>query len=226
LNPTVNPQARFEADLKRATAGITYTPNQIQGLTNIAQQMGASQGALDLIANAPQATPTPPPTPRDTSPSKVYDVSDYSRVAPALNSAQLGALGERRRIAQQEYDQTLANVARNEALYQSDAERKRQNDQELSTRYIQDSVRDLAGKGVARSPMFAGRMIRAADQDLQMKWGETDSRLGIEMAALKSLVDNALSKKQTELALIEQDKASMRANLDAIFAASSMYGGM
>lgn len=163
---------------------------------------------------------------RDTNPTRVYDVSDYSQVAPALSSAQLGALGERRRVAQQEYEQTLANVARNDAIYKSDAERKRQNDQDLSTRYIQDSVRELAGKGVARSPMFAGRMIRAADQDLQMKWGETDSRLGIEMAALKSLVDNALSKKQTELASIEQDKASMRSNLNAIFAAASMYGGM
>ncbi len=220
------PQDRFKADLQKATAGITYTPNQIGELTNLAKQRGASQGALDLIANAPQGTPPPPPPPRDTNPTRVYDVSDYSQVAPALSSAQLGALGERRRVAQQEYEQTLANVARNDAIYKSDAERKRQNDQDLSTRYIQDSVRELAGKGVARSPMFAGRMIRAADQDLQMKWGETDSRLGIEMAALKSLVDNALSKKQTELASIEQDKASMRSNLDAIFAAASMYGGM
>lgn len=161
---------------------------------------------------------------RDTNPTKVYDTSDYARTAPALSSAQLGAFGERRRVAEEEYQKTLAAVARNEAIYKSDAERKRKNAEEVSTRYIQESTRELAGKGVARAPMFMGRMARAADQDLQMKWGEVDSELGIELAALKSLVDNAMSKKEIELAKVDQDVASARSNLDAIFSAASMYG--
>lgn len=174
----------------------------------------------------PDPNPDPNPNPRDTSPTRVYDTSDYARTAPALSSAQLGALGERRRLAEEQYQQTLAKVARNEAVYAADAERRRSNEESLSNRFVQDSMRDLAGRGTARAPMFAGRMMRAANQDLQMKWGEIDSNLGVEMAALKSLVDEALSKKETELAVVEQDKASMRSNLDAIFAAASMYGGM
>jgi hypothetical protein len=172
------------------------------------------------------------PTPQDTggggndatvTTPTVYDTSKYSKVAPALSSQQLGALGERRRVAENEYQRTLASVARNEAIYQSDSQRNRQNELELSGRYIRDSTRELAGKGVARSPMFAGRMIRAANQDLQMKWGEIDSRLGVELSSLKSMVDDAMSRRATEIASIRQEEANMRANLDAIFAASSMY---
>lgn len=162
---------------------------------------------------------------RNTSPTRVYDTSDYARTAPSLSSAQLGALGERRRLAEEQYQQTLAKVARNEAIYTADAERRRGNEESLSTRFIQDSMRELAGKSTARAPMFAGRMMRAANQDLQMKWGEIDSNLGIEMAALKSLVDEARSKREMELTLIEQERASMRSNLGAIFSAASMYGG-
>jgi hypothetical protein len=162
----------------------------------------------------------------NTDPVRVYDTSDYSGVAPALSSSQLAAFGERRRLAEEEYQKTLAAVSRNDAIYRSDAERKRQNEQDLSQRYIRDSTRELAGRGTARSPMFMGRMIRAADQDLQMKWGELDSQLGIELSALKSLVDNALSKKETESALIDQDVATTRSNLDAIFSAASMYGNV
>lgn len=178
----------------------------------------------------PPPPPEPPDEPKDggrgTDPVRVYDTSDYSVVAPALSSAQLGAFGERRRIAQEEYEKTLAAVARNDAVYRSDAERQRENQEELSTRYIADSTRELAGKGVARAPMFMGRMARAADQDLQMKWGEIDSELGIELSALKSLVDNARSKKETELGRIDQDVASARSNLNAIFSAASMYGNV
>ena len=191
----------------------------------------AEASAQPMSAQQKLAVFGPEPKPKDdaptnTAPTNVYDTSDLVKIAPALSSAQLGAFGERRRVAEEEYQKTLAAVARNEAVYQSDAERKRQNEQELSTSYIQESTRDLAGRGVARAPMFMGRMLRAADQDLQMKWGEVDSNLGIEMAALKSLVDNARSKKETELARIEQDKASARANLDAIFSAASMYGNV
>lgn len=187
---------------------------------------------LESQESAGELPPPPPPVdePRDkgrgTDPVRVYDTSDYSGVAPALSSAQLGAFGERRRIAQEEYEKTLAAVARNDAIYRSDAERQRENQEELATRYIADSTRELAGKGVARAPMFMGRMARAADQDLQMKWGEIDSELGIELSALKSLVDNARSKKETELAKIDQDVASARSNLNAIFSAASMYGNV
>lgn len=221
-NPAQN---RFLAELNRATAGITYTPQGLQQLRNITvanQGRPLSAAQQDMFNRAPVSQPSDD-NPRDTNPTRVYDTSDYARTAPALSSAQLGAFGERRRVAEEEYQKTLAAVARNEAIYQSDAERKRQNQQDLSTQYIQESTRDLAGKGVARAPMFMGRMARAADQDLQMKWGEIDSELGIELAALKSLVDNARSKKELELARVDQDVASARSNLDAIFSAASMY---
>jgi hypothetical protein len=159
----------------------------------------------------------------NTSPT-TYNPTPYPRIAPALSSAQLGALGERRRVAEEAYQQTLAGIGRNEALYRTEAQRKRENQRTLSDRQVTESMRELGGRGTARSPMVSGRMVRAADQDLQMKWGEIDSNLGIELSALKSMVEQAESAKATELALIEQERANMRANLNALYPASSMYG--
>lgn len=54
MDITMDPQARFKADLARATSGISYTPQQIQGLSQLARDRGSSESSISqIMKNAP-----------------------------------------------------------------------------------------------------------------------------------------------------------------------------
>jgi hypothetical protein len=148
----------------------------------------------------------------------------YPAVLPSLSAAQLGALAERRRIADQRLKEAEAQKERNKALLEASAERSRESAERGSKRSIEDFMREAGGKSLARSPMIAGRFQRREGEDLRVAYGEIDTRLSTEIAALQDLVSEAARNRDEQIALIEQEKVNMQADLERLFPASQMYG--
>jgi hypothetical protein len=145
-------------------------------------------------------------------------------VLPSLSAAQLGALAERRRLADQRLKQAKTEKERGEALLEASAIRARESATRDSRRSIEDFMRDAGGKGLARSPMVAGRFQRRAGEDLGLAYGEVDTRLSTEIAALQDMVSQAENARSEEIALIDQEQVNMQADLERLFPASGMYG--
>lgn len=172
----------------------------------------------------------PPPTPTGkvpeiitTSPADKRVPPPYPTVLPSLSSEQLGALAERRRLVDERLKSAQALKARDEQLLQASALRQRQGADRTSKRNIRSFMTEAAGRGLARSPMIAGRRLRTEGEDLGLKYGEIDTRLSTEIMALQDLVARASEERSMELARIEQDKVNMQANLESMFPAMYMY---
>lgn len=188
------------------------------------------QGQADKIQTTSQ------PTGKPTGKPPVYGLPDpgtykagpdpdpYPTVLPSLSAAQLGALAERRRLADQRLKQAKTEKERGEALLEASAIRARESATRDSRRSIEDFMRDAGGKGLARSPMVAGRFQRRAGEDLGLAYGEVDTRLSTEIAALQDMVSQAENARSEEIALIDQEQVNMQADLERLFPASGMYG--
>jgi hypothetical protein len=71
--------------------------------------------------------------------------------------------------------------------------------------------------------MVAGRRVRRAGEDLRLEYGEIDTQLSTEIAALQDLVSRAENERSIGIAQIEQERVNMQADLNRLFPAGSMY---
>lgn len=152
------------------------------------------------------------------------DPNPYPSVLPSLSATQLGELAQRRQIADQRLKEAQADKERGTTLLEASATRARQSAERDSRRSIEDFMRQAAGRGVARSPMVAGRQQRRSGEDLRLEVGEIDTRLSTEIATLQDMVSKAENARSQEIAFIEQDKVNLSADLKRLFPASEMYG--
>jgi hypothetical protein len=144
-------------------------------------------------------------------------------VLPSLSAEQLGQLAERRRLLDERLQQAEAESERRRLLVEASANRSRESAERESRRDITDFMRQAGGRGLARSPMVAGRRVRRAGEDLRLQYGEIDTQLSTEIAALQDLVSRAENERSTGLAQIEQERVNMQADLNRLFPAGSMY---
>jgi hypothetical protein len=144
-------------------------------------------------------------------------------VLPSLSAEQLGQLSERRRLIDERLKQAEAESERRRTLVEASATRSRQSAERQSQRSIQDFMREAGGRGLARSPMVAGRRVRRSGEDLRLEYGEIDTQLSTEIAALQDMVSRAENERNIGMAQIEQDRVNMQADLDRLFPAGSMY---
>ena len=198
-----NVQNNFIAGLGRATR--TLTPPGGGG--------GGGGGGGD---NTPTATRTD---------LKVPEVPTYPRIAPSLSAEQLGSLAGRRRLVDEAYQEALAGAARSESLSRLNATRKRESERRTFQRDLEDSMMEFAGQGTARAPRVAGRYARRAGEDLRLKYGEIDTELSTNLAALSQMVEELRIDRDQEIAAIDQDEASMRSALENLLNVSQYIGG-
>lgn len=175
-------------------------------------------------------TPAPPSYVPDgdedrisTDPGNVPEPDPYPTVLPSLSAEQLGALSERRRLADKRYKMAETESAKRKELLEASANRARKSAERESKRSIEDFMREAAGRGVARSPMVAGREIRRTGEDLRLSYGEIDTKLSTEIAALQDMVAQAELSRSEELAAISQEEVNMRADLQRMFPAAETY---
>jgi hypothetical protein len=152
------------------------------------------------------------------------DPDPYPAVLPSLSARELGELAQRRQIADQRLKEAEADKERGTTLLEASAARARQSAERDSRRSIEDFMRQAAGRGVARSPMVAGRRQRRLGEDLRLEVGEIDTRLSTEIATLQDMVSKAENARSQEIAFIKQDEVNMRTDLERLFPASQMYG--
>jgi hypothetical protein len=158
-----------------------------------------------------------------TDPSEIPKPDPYPTVLPSLSAAQLGQLSERRRLVDEKLKQAEAESERRNTLAAASAERSRQDASRNSRRSVESFMRQAGGRGVARSPMVAGRAVRQAGEDLRLAYGEIDTKLSTDMMALQDLVSRAEDERNIAFAGIEQERVNMQADLDRLFPAASMY---
>lgn len=175
------------------------------------------------IPSAPDYVPGGDEKTITTDPGRVPQPDPYPTVLPSLSAEQLGQLSERRRLIDERLKQAEAESERRNTLAAASAERSRQDASRGSRRSVESFMRQAGGRGLARSPMVAGRAVRRAGEDLRLAYGEIDTQLSTEMMALQDLVSRAENERNVALAGIEQERVNMQADLGRLFPAASMY---
>lgn len=225
-------QASTSAARSQAAQAQRYlAPAKILGADTVgpssqALQAFARQDALKAASTgggAPSYLPGAKDRIVTTDPSEIPMPDPYPTVLPSLSAAQLGQLGERRRLIDERLKQAEAESERRRILVEASATRSRQSAERESKRSIEDFMRQAGGRGLARSPMVAGRSVRRSGEDLRLEYGEIDTRLSTEIAALQDLVSQAENERSIGMAQIEQERVNMQADLDRLFPAASMY---
>ena len=204
-----NVQNKFLADLNKSTSTIKpiKMPNAGGG--------GGGGG-----------TPTPPPALTGTRTDlRVPEVPNYPKIAPALSAQQLGSLADRRRLADEAYQQALTGASRSESLSRLNAIRSRESENRKFKRDLEDEMMEFGGAGTARAPRVAGRYARRAGEDLRLKYGEIDSELSTNLSALAQMVEELRLDRDQEIARIDQDEALMRSALENLVNFSPYVGG-
>ena len=170
--------------------------------------------------------PKPDYIPGGTNPGgplEQFDPTPYPTVLPSLSAAQLGQLAERRRLADERLKRAKTEAERRQGLLEAASVRAREDAARTSKRTLQDFMREAGGKGLARSPMVAGRKVRREGEDLRLKYGEIDTRLSTEIMALQDMVAQASDERNAVIAAIEQERVNMQADLDRLFPAAGMF---
>lgn len=231
MNPTLRQGSRgLEVRQLQQQLGITsdgiFGPQTAAAVRQFQRDRGLSQDAIvgpktwaALTAARAQNT-----TPTGESNTLPVDLSSYSRTAPGLSSQQIRQVEERRRLVDKQYQEALAKAARGVPYASGKALRERQSARRSSESSIREALEKLGGKGLARDPRFAGRVQRKAGENLRLKYGEIQSKLGEEMQALEDLVRQAQQARQIEYGLVESQEAEYRADLARLFPAASQYG--
>ena len=216
-----NKGASEDARFFNRTNQLRSTPDRLSSW-----ERGLRPG-LDSSVKPPTTLPDYLPGAKDeiitTDPSEIPKPDPYPTVLPSLSAAQLGQLAERRRLIDERLKQAEAESERRRILVEASATRSRQSAERESQRSIQDFMRQAGGRGLARSPMVAGRGVRRSGEDLRLEYGEIDTRLSTEIAALQDLVSQAENERSIGMSQIEQDRVNMQADLDRLFPAASMY---
>lgn len=149
------------------------------------------------------------------------DPDPYPVVLPSLSAEQLGQLAERRRIADQRLKQAENEMGFRQPLLEAASERARQSADRTGRRALEDFMREAGGKGLARSPMVAGRQVRRSGEDLRLAYGEIDTRLSNEILTLQNMVSQASDERNSIIAGIEQQRVNMQTDLERLFPAAS-----
>lgn len=192
--------------------------------TGLGTTLPSSSKGDKPAAAPPDYIPGGDETTTTTDPGNVPQPDPYPTVLPSLSAEQLGALSERRRVVDQRLKVAEEESRKRRELLEASANRSRAGAERESKRNMDDFMREVAGRGLARSPMIAGRGVRRAGEDLRLTYGEIDTKLSTEIAALQDLVSQAELDRSEEIASISQDEANMRADLERLLPAANMYG--
>lgn len=149
------------------------------------------------------------------------DPDPYPAVLPSLSAEQLGQLAERRRIADERLKRAENEMGFRQPLLEAASERARQGADRTERRALEDFMRKAGGKGLARSPMVAGRQVRRSGEDLRLAYGEIDTRLSNEILTLQNMVSQASDERNSIIAGIEQQRVNMQTDLERLFPAAS-----
>jgi hypothetical protein len=181
-------------------------------------------GAWDVPLGYVAPKPKPKPAVVDTnlntgSTGGTQQTFTYSPTLPSLTPAQQEALMARRRLATRGFAETEASVVRERQRAEADVIRQQQQverDQQLQSRA---GMQTLAGRGVARAPMFVNPFQRQLVENAQRQTGELQSGLAATLAGLETALRRAEIEREREYAQIDFDTASYRSDIPRLLGA-------
>lgn len=232
VNPPLSP-AQQQAARNAFTQQVSNLPPSLGG-----KPLGPTIGPVNLNPPTPAPAPKPPtgggkppvnPNPKPlgdttistTDPAGGKKPKPYPTEPRPLSAAELGALADRRLAVDNAYQEALAARERGEgaARVSSLAQRQMIDDNFRDT--SNDFLNILSGRGLARSPMFAGKGMKRLQKGREQEYGEVESGLASELSALEEMVNRARIERDMEMARISQDEAMMRSNpFDYLLAAN------
>lgn len=214
----VTPQERFEASLRSATTGITFSPTQLSSLSSLANFNKSSPAErLDLSrAGKDPYNPTPIVAKPALDPPSTNGVTQpfrYSNVLPPLTPQQQRALMERRRAATRSFEETQALVGRETVRAEGDVLRQQGELDRNRRLQSRSGMQTLAGRGVGRSPMFVNPFQRQLTEQSQRQTAELQSGLAGTLSQLRSALQQAEIGRDRELSQIDFDAVDGRSDI-------------
>lgn len=136
----------------------------------------------------------------------------YSRVAKPLSADLVSAFGQRRLAADKAYQNALAQEESGIGRFKASFEASKQRLTEEGDRASQRLARQLAGRGLARSPMVRGRGEREMGQVMDSQLGEMKFNLATEIEGLKQASEMARIERENVHAQLAMEEAMARSN--------------
>ena len=161
------------------------------------------------------------PTAFEASPSTggVYQSFNFASNLPSLTADQQEALLGRRRAASRGVEQTQNVVQREAQRAQGDALRQQRQLTRDFERASREGMQTLAGRGVARSPMFVNPFQRQLVEQSQRQIGELRSGLAGTLSQLENALRQAEIGREAELSQIDFDALTYRSDIDRLLGA-------
>ena len=199
---------------------------------------GKASGERTPTPDDPTPTPKPRPTggtSGDKPSGKPGDelgegspddpVNDYLEEGVALSAEMLGALAARRSAADQMLQQAMQREIDETKRLNLAAETARTQLTREFKNLTQDLMGMLGGRGLARSPLVAGRGLRRISEQREERFGAVSQTLSDEISALQEMVQAAENAHKAELARIAQDEAMAMTPVGGLLPAAGGFGG-
>lgn len=144
---------------------------------------------------------------------------NFGSQLPSLTPEQQQLLAGRRRLATRQLSEIEDTTARERVRLEGDAERRRQQIAEDQTFASREGMQTLAGRGVARSPIFVNPFQRRLTTQAQRQIGDLESGLAQSLANLETALRQASLNREREINQIDFDLTSYRSDVGGILGA-------
>lgn len=141
---------------------------------------------------------------------------NYPTTLPPLSPEMLKAIEERRRLANRELAEAeVMSEDRRAAAELENVGRLLGIDEEVA-RQRRSGMQELAGRGVARSPMYANPFRRELARVQQAQIGESQQQLASTLDQLNVALNAARQRREQQLSQIAFDEAMARSNVNRL----------
>jgi hypothetical protein len=146
----------------------------------------------------------------------VSSTASYPATLPPLSPEMLAALRQRRRLATREFEETEAYGQRRRQQSEARMNLDLSDLQYETANARREGMNTLAGRGVARSPIFANPFRRRLLEQEQR--GESRLRMGLSetLQEIERSIREAAIRRDREYAQIDWDKLMARSNTSAL----------
>jgi hypothetical protein len=122
----------------------------------------------------------------------------------------------RRRLATRGFEETQNVVKRERERAEADTLRRQSDIAQQQQSQSREGMQTLAGRGVARGPMFVNPFQRRLAEGAQRQTAELQSGLAATLASLESALRQADINRQREISQIDFDAGSFRSDIDRL----------
>jgi hypothetical protein len=206
-----NPGTKATASARAGILG-PLAPKGAPGYDSPLNQLVRAQRARD-------ATSIPDPGPTGSTAGINTTGFQYDAVLPPLSPEMQRAFAERRRLASRQFEETTAANERQRLMAEAAAVQGRRQVSREQGEQSRAGMQELAGRGLARAPMFVNPFQRGVVRAAQQRLGELETGLAGTLENLRSALQQADIDRERELSQIEFDMLAARSDIPRLLGA-------